>query len=176
MVAVIAAETSKTPFIIAGAVLVAWALIVAFVGTNTATFAAKKGAARAVMGVSILLVALTMTMAVVTASTPSHAAVSSGRTPASNSVSIAAQASALAYNTKQLALTAGGDTIRFNNPSPIPHNVTIADSGGKVIGATKTITKTSAVATVTLKPGTYVFYCSVDGHRAAGMQGTLTVH
>jgi uncharacterized cupredoxin-like copper-binding protein len=24
-------------------------------------------------------------------------------------------------------------------------------------------------------PGEYAFYCSVDAHRAAGMQGTLTV-
>jgi uncharacterized cupredoxin-like copper-binding protein len=34
--------------------------------------------------------------------------------------------------------------------------------------------KTSTV-TADLKAGTYKFYCSVDGHRAAGMEGTLTV-
>jgi uncharacterized cupredoxin-like copper-binding protein len=32
-----------------------------------------------------------------------------------------------------------------------------------------------SVATATLKAGQYTFYCSVDGHEAAGMTGTLTV-
>ena len=26
-----------------------------------------------------------------------------------------------------------------------------------------------------LKPGKYTFYCGVDGHRAQGMEGTLTL-
>ena len=33
----------------------------------------------------------------------------------------------------------------------------------------------TSTVTATLKPGTYTFYCSVDGHEAAGMKGTLTV-
>jgi uncharacterized cupredoxin-like copper-binding protein len=32
-----------------------------------------------------------------------------------------------------------------------------------------------SVASADLKPGQYTFYCSVDGHEAAGMTGTLTV-
>ena len=41
---------------------------------------------------------------------------------------------------------------------------------GKVVGQGGTST-----VTTTLKPGTYTFYCSVDGHRQAGMEGTLAV-
>ena len=29
--------------------------------------------------------------------------------------------------------------------------------------------------TLNLPAGTYTFYCNVPGHRAAGMEGTLTV-
>ena len=43
------------------------------------------------------------------------------------------------------------------------------------LAATPTFAGGMKVLTVTLSPGTYVFYCSVPGHRAAGMQGTLTV-
>jgi hypothetical protein len=47
--------------------------------------------------------------------------------------------------------------------------------GAKVLAQTKTISGGSATTTANLTPGAYVFYCSVDAHRAAGMQGTLTV-
>ena len=33
----------------------------------------------------------------------------------------------------------------------------------------------SADGTVTLQPGSYTYYCTIPGHRAQGMQGTITV-
>jgi plastocyanin len=80
----------------------------------------------------------------------------------------------LTYDTKQLSTRAGTVKIAFANSSPIEHNVTIAQ-GAKVLGATPTFTGGSKSLTLTLKPGTYTFYCSVPGHRQAGMEGTLNV-
>jgi plastocyanin len=80
----------------------------------------------------------------------------------------------LAYDTKQLSTKTGGVTITFTNASPLEHNVTIAE-GAKVLGATPTFIGGSRKLTLQLKPGTYTFYCSVPGHRQAGMEGTLRV-
>ena len=81
----------------------------------------------------------------------------------------------LAYTQTSLTANAGSDTIDFNNPASLAHNVTIQDSSGKTIGATDTITGSTTSTTVDLKPGTYTFFCSVDSHEQAGMKGTLTV-
>ena len=81
----------------------------------------------------------------------------------------------LAYDAKTLVASSSKVTIDFANRSPVPHNVTIANSAGKVEGATKTFTGGSTTLSLNLPPGTYTFYCSVPGHEQAGMKGTLTV-
>ncbi len=93
---------------------------------------------------------------------------------ASTTLPLAADASALAFDTTELSAKAGKVTIDFNNPSPIPHNVVI-EQDGKELAGFKPIAEGEESETADLKAGTYTFYCSVPGHREAGMEGTLTV-
>ena len=81
---------------------------------------------------------------------------------------------ALKFDKTSLTAKAGKVTIVLDNPSSLPHAVEIEGNGVEeesgTIGKGET-TKVSA----TVKPGKYEYYCPVDGHRAAGMTGTLTV-
>jgi plastocyanin len=108
-----------------------------------------------------------------TASTP---AASSGGEGASSSLSVAANPEGqLKFDKTSLTAKAGKVTIDFANMSSIGHNMTVESSAGKVEGATPTFEGGSKSVTLNLKPGTYKFFCSVPGHRQAGMEGTLTV-
>jgi plastocyanin len=192
----ILAEKSRTPFFIAGGVLAAWALIVSLgLGLRHPAFPASLGGERGVIAISLLLVLGATSTAVITSSAPAKASAASaqpaatgagtpgapppgtsspGTQAASTSLSLSASATTLAYNTKTLSAKAGAVTLTFTNPAALEHNVTIAQ-GSAVLGATPTFTAGSKSLTLNLKPGTYTFYCSVPGHRGAGMEGTLTV-
>ena len=61
-----AAEPSKVPFYIAGGVLVLWAVVLATIGLRNPEFPANDGAARAVMGLTAVLVVIAIAMAVIT--------------------------------------------------------------------------------------------------------------
>jgi uncharacterized cupredoxin-like copper-binding protein len=84
-------------------------------------------------------------------------------------------AEGLAYTSDTATAKAGKVTVNLTNSQPLTHDVAIEDSGGKTIGKTELIAEGSDSAVVDLQPGTYTFYCSVPGHREAGMEGTLTV-
>ncbi len=85
------------------------------------------------------------------------------------------KAGELKYNTTELTAKAGAATLTLTNNSPLSHNVTIENSSGKDVAATTTFDGGSHTIPLNLKPGTYKFFCSVPGHRMAGMEGTLTV-
>jgi plastocyanin len=95
---------------------------------------------------------------------------------ATTKLSLGVMGQNLMYNTKTLSAKPGTVEIVFTNNSGIPHNVTVQKgTDGTVLGATPTFSGGSHTLTLHLAAGTYTFYCSVPGHRQAGMFGTLTV-
>jgi uncharacterized cupredoxin-like copper-binding protein len=80
----------------------------------------------------------------------------------------------LRFDKSALAAKSGKVTIVMKNPSPLSHSVAIEGGGVAVQGEVVTQGGTST-AGADLKPGSYTFFCTVPGHRQAGMQGTLTV-
>lgn len=112
-----------------------------------------------------------------TASTPANT--SSSVAPSSSSpggLSLAANPQGeLKYDATSLTAEQGKVTIAFTNDAPLSHNVTVESSSGSTVGATPTFQGGSKKLTLNLKPGSYKFYCSVPGHRQAGMEGTLVV-
>jgi plastocyanin len=89
-------------------------------------------------------------------------------------VKLSADPTQIAYTTKSLSSKPGKVTIDFNNPAPIQHDVAVA-KGSQELVKSPLISQSSTSVSADLAPGKYVFYCTVPGHRQAGMQGTLTV-
>ena len=80
---------------------------------------------------------------------------------------------ALKFDKTSLTAKAGKVTVVMTNDSSLPHAVEVEGNGMEV--KTKTVTGGNAHVSAKLKPGKYEFYCPVDGHKDAGMKGTLTV-
>jgi plastocyanin len=95
---------------------------------------------------------------------------------AGNVLKIAADPNgALKFDKTSLSAKAGKVTIVMTNTSSVPHAVELEGGGIEKKGAVVTSGGSVSRVTADLKPGKYEFYCPVDGHKAAGMKGTLTV-
>jgi plastocyanin len=106
--------------------------------------------------------------------TTTSTAASSGGAGAGGKLVLVAENSGLKFDKSSLSAPAGKVTIAMTNKSGLSHDVAIKGNGVDQKGQAVGQDGKSTVA-VDLKPGTYEFYCSVDGHEAAGMKGTLTV-
>ena len=111
-----------------------------------------------------------------TQTTTTNATTTGGGGGGKTNLKIAADPSgAFKFDKSSLTAKAGTVTITMDNPSPIDHAVSIegngVDENGNTVGKGG-VSKVSAK----LSPGTYEFFCPVDGHRQAGMKGTLTVN
>lgn len=77
------------------------------------------------------------------------------------------------YSEAPATAPAGEATIAIDNEGGIVHDVTFEEIGSEPVVEAQG--GETATGTVTLEAGTYTYYCSVTGHRSAGMEGTLEV-
>jgi plastocyanin len=176
-------EPSKTPFYIAGSIFAVWAVVLSAIGLRNHDFPPTKTVARVVMGISAVGILATTSLAVATSSKKKEekGGEAKGGAPAAavgkatTTLAIAADPSGqLAFDKKALSAKSGKVTIVLTNASTTAHDIAV-EGDGKNLGASQTITKSKANLTLSLAPGEYTFFCAVDAHRQAGMQGKLTV-
>lgn len=113
-----------------------------------------------------------------TSTTPTTGDTTTGGGAASKLTLAADGGGALKFDKTKLSAKAGKVTITMDNPSVVPHSVSVEGSGvdEEGTGGKSGVGKgEKSTVTADLKPGTYKFYCPVDGHEQAGMKGTLTV-
>jgi plastocyanin len=110
-----------------------------------------------------------------TTSTTQTKTQSSGGGGAAQTLKLSADPSgALKFDKTRLSAKPGKVTIKMDNPSQVQHAVSILGNG---VSATGNTVGAGGVSTVsaTLPAGRYDFYCPVDGHKQAGMNGRLIV-
>ncbi len=78
-----------------------------------------------------------------------------------------------AFQPETVRTSSGSVTFNARNDGQFPHNIQL-DGQAAPLFANNLNAGETATATVNLAPGTYTFYCPVDGHRERGMVGTLT--
>jgi plastocyanin len=118
------------------------------------------------------------------ASSNASSSISSALSSGSSAVSSAAQgrvveidvsSSGFSFVKTSATAQAGPVVLRSKNPQSVGHDISIKGNGIDMTGNVVSNGGVSQVVIPNLKAGTYTYYCSVPGHEAAGMKGTLTV-
>jgi plastocyanin len=168
-------------FHVIGGLFAVWAVVLTALGIRRTDFPRAGPQTLAVGTVSVLLAGGAIGSGIITSALEEeeHESEAGGEPEAvqgdGRTLTLAADPGGeLRFDTEALEARAGRVTIRMENPSSVPHNVSIEGRGIDEEGKTVGQGGTSSVA-AELRPGEYNFYCSVAGHREGGMEGTLTV-
>jgi len=115
------------------------------------------------LGAGIAAVAAAFALAGPALAAPAHAGRAQG-------TSIKVTATEFKFTLSPTTAKAGSVTFTISNKGKLPHDFSIAGKTSSMVSPGKT-----ATLTVTLKAGKYPYKCTVPGHAAAGMKGTLVV-
>jgi len=143
---------------------------------------------RGAAGLCLVLVSLTACggtsgSSAAAASSSSPAAVTSGGAAAAPSAAstvgqdgtLTAKEAEFSIDLGTKTLKAGPYLVKVDNTGNATHDLVVAQNGSKIAGTSPIAPGQSASLSVTLKPGSYVFYCSIGNHRSMGMETTVTV-
>lgn len=83
------------------------------------------------------------------------------------------EAGDLYYEPEELAASAGEISFTMENVGAVEHDLRVEETDDEVISLIDP--GETGSGSVSLDAGTYTLYCSVVGHREAGMESTLTV-
>jgi plastocyanin len=166
-------------FHVIGSLLALWALTLAALGITREDFPRGGPQTLAVGTVSVVLAVSAIGSAIITSALEEdeadETAQPAARERGGNALRLSANPGGeLGFDRQSLEARAGQTTLVMDNPSSVPHNISIEGRGVDQEGDTVGKGGRSTVR-AKLRPGDYDFYCSVPGHRQAGMQGTLTV-
>ena len=181
-------------FFVVGIVLVCAAVALAFFGIRGSdSFPPSRAVMVGVIGLFAAVVATTMAFAIVKsndeqrersekqAEEEQQAQAEAGQPATSGApgISLAVDSpsdGSLVFQPNGLTAKPGNVTITYDNPSQVPHSIAVATSNGNVLGEVQPFTAgRESVDLNNVSAGKYVFYCTVPGHREAGMEGNLTV-
>jgi plastocyanin len=166
-------------FHVIGVLFALWAVTLAMLGITRESFPGAGRQAFAVGAVSVVLAIGAIASAIITSALEEEEEEETERPVAEeragNALRLSADAGGeLRFDKRSLEARAGEVTVVMENPSSVPHNVSIEGRGVDEEGDTVGEGGRSTVR-AELRPGEYDFYCSVSGHREGGMEGTLTV-
>ena len=169
-----------------GILLVVWALGLSAAGLTRADFPPSGAAGRLIIGATAVIVAGIL-VALLVSTDKEHPKEEAAAKAAETKKETAgapppatggAKTVAVSEKEYSIALAGGNDlkagkyTFKVSNVGKIQHDLAVEGMSEK----TRLISPGgSAQLTVTLKPGSYELYCSVAGHKAAGMDLKVTV-
>jgi plastocyanin len=167
-------------FHVIGALFAVWAVLLAIAGITRDDFPREGFPTLAVGAISVLLAVGAIGSGIITSALEDEEeGEEAGQAEAAEGGGGALRLRAdpggdLSFDKQSLEAPAGQVTIRMENPSSLPHNVSLEGDGVDEEGETVEGGGTSEVS-ADVSAGEYTFYCSVPGHRQGGMEGTLTV-
>jgi plastocyanin len=181
-------------FYVVGIVLVIAAVVLSYFGIRGAdSFPPNRGILVGVTGLFAAIVVVTLAFAVdlseeeqshrekelahEEAEAQAEAGGQGAAEGAGQTIAVASPADgALVFEPDGLEAKPGSLEIDYDNPSQVPHSIAVATENGNVLGETQPGTGgVQKLSIPDLTPGKYIFYCTVPGHREAGMEGDLTV-